>query len=492
MPEPGSMDGFMRLPSGGWSVMSVPNTRRAQVCKGLMVFCLLACVPLAGAGMHVDPGLAGAGTNGDSEMGQAGTHGDSGLAGGETHGDPELDQVGTHGDLGLDEAIRRTLARNPQLVAVGHQIEAQLGRVTQSRIAPAPELGLDLQNVVGTGAYGGFKGAETTLSLGWVLERGKRQNYIAASQAGVSVLEAQAEVRRLDALALTALLFLDNLEFQERYAISLKAIAGAEQSVAAVRERVQSGLAPAVDLARARSELAKVRLHSADMEHDLTNARHRLATQWGEVHPDFREVAGRWQELPDPGSFAALVELLDRSPDLSRYISQRRLQEAELRLAQSQSRPDWRVSAGIRRLEITRDYGFTVGISIPLKAGETNRGRVQEARANLARVNAEQAATRVQIEARLFEIHHEMMHSLIRARIIRDEILPQLQEAAEQTRQGAELGRYSYFELQQLESELLFARSDLVQAAIDARRQMTEIERLTGAPMPSAARSAAP
>ncbi len=424
-------------------MMRGANIRRARARNGLIIFCLLACVRF-----------------GEAE---------------------------THDDMRLDEAIRRTLAQNPELVAFGYQIEAQRGRVTQSQAAPAPELGLDMQDVLGTGDFGGFKGAETTLSLGWVLERGKRQGYIAAAQAGISVLESQAEVRRLDAVALTALLFLDNLEFQERYAISLQAIASAEQSVAAVSERVQSGLAPAVDLARARAELAKVRLHSADMEHHLTNARHRLATQWGEAHPDFRQVAGRWQELPNPGSFAALAELLERSPDLSINISQRRLQEAELRLAESQSRPDWRVSAGIRRMETRKDYGFTLGISIPLKAAARNRGRVQEANANLARAGAEQAATRLQLEARLFEIHHEMVHSLIRARMLRDEIMPRLQEAAEQTRQGAELGRYGYFELQQIESELLFARSDLVQAAIDALRQMTEIERLIGVAMPSSA-----
>ncbi len=391
-------------------------------------------------------------------------------------------------DLGLEEAIRRTLTRNPDLIAFGHQIEAQQARVTQSQVAPAPELGLDVQNVGGTGDYRGVSGAETTLSLGWVLERGKRQGHIAVARAGIPVLEAQAEIRRLDAVASTTLLFLDNLEFQERYAISRQAVAVAEQSVAAVDERVQAGLAPAADQARARAELAKVRLHSADMEHDLTNARHRLASQWGQAHPDFRRVTGRWRELPDPGRFAALVEWLDRSPDLTSYISQRRLREAELRLAKSQSRPDWRLSAGLRRLESTDDYGLVAGISIPLKAPERNRGRVEEARASVARVDAEQAATRVQIETRLFAIHHEMEHSLIRARRLRDEVLPRLREAAARTRQGVEAGRYSLLELRQLESELLLVRSDLVAAAMDAHRQLAEIERLTGAAMPSQVR----
>ena len=389
-------------------------------------------------------------------------------------------------DLGLEEAIKRTLAHNPVLVAFGYQVQARQGRVTQSQIKPGPKLGLEVENVLGTGGRSGIKGTETTLSLGWVLERGKRRHYMEAARSGVSALEAQVEIGRLDAVASTARLFLDNLEFQERYKISQEAIGMAEQTVATVKRRVESGRAPAADRVRAEAELAKVRLVAADMEHDLSNARHRLATQWAQVHPDFRQVTGNWRQLPTPDSVAALLELVDGAPDVSTYMSQQRLREAELRLAEIQSRPDWLVSAGIRRLEQADDYAFSVGITIPLKAKDRNRGRVAEAQANLAMVDAQRAATRLQVEAQLFAIHHELQHSLYRAKTLRDELLPRLQEAAAQTRQGYEAGRYSYFELQQLESELLLTRTGLVEASIDARRLLIEIERLTGAVMPSA------
>ena len=392
----------------------------------------------------------------------------------------------TNEDLGLEEAISRTLAHNPGLVAFGYQVQAQQGRVTQSQVKPGPEFGLEVENVLGTGDRSGIKGTETTLSLGWVLERGKRRHYIEAARAGVLTLQAQAEIGRLDAVALTARLFLDNLEFQERYKISQEAAAMAEQTVATVKRRVESGRAPAADRARAEAELAQVRLVASDMEHDLTNARHRLATQWAQVQPDFRQVTGNWRQLPTPDSFAALLELVDGSPDVSTYMSQQRLREAELRLAEIQARPDWLVSAGIRRLEQADDFAFSVGITIPLKAKDRNRGRVAEAQANLAMVGAQRAATRLQVEAQLFAIYHELEHSLYRAKTLRDEVLPRLQEAAAQTRQGYEAGRYSYFELQQLESELLLTRTGLVEAAIDARRLLIEIERLTGAVMPSA------
>ncbi|WP_446830793.1 TolC family protein [Candidatus Foliamicus sp.] len=387
-------------------------------------------------------------------------------------------------ELGLQQAIERTLAHNPELVAFGYQIEASQGRLTQSRIPPAPQLELEAQDFLGTGGVSGVGGAETTLSLGWALERGKRQSYIAAARAGISVLEAEAEIRRLDAATLAALLYLDNLEFQERYALSQQAIEVAEQTVAVLEQRVASGADATADLARAKANLARARLYWADMEHDLTNARHLLAAQWGQLQPDFSGVLGNWRELPPLPGFEALVEQLDRSPDLAAYVSQRRLREAELRLAELRARPDWRASAGIRRLEAQDDYAFTFGLTIPFMAGQRNQGQVREAQANLAQLTAEQAATRVQVEAKLFAIHHEMKHSLMRAEALRDEVLPALRVVAEQAREGYEAGRFSLLELQQLESEILSTRSELVQAAIDARRQQMEIERLTGAIMP--------
>jgi len=397
-----------------------------------------------------------------------------------------LDAANAEGALSMEEAINRTLARNPDLMALGHQIEAQQGRVAQSGIRPAPELALDVENVFGTAGFRGIGAGEETLSLSWVLERGKRQNHIAAARAGLSIVEAEAETRRLDAATLSALLYLDNLELQERYAISRKAIEVAEAAVAMLGQGMETGLAAAGDLARARADLAAARLHSADAKHDLSTARHALAMQWGQLKPDFSGVSGDWRRLPLPGTIEALLEQLDAAPDLAAYANRRRLREAEIRLAESAARPDWSVSTGIRRLEEDDDYAFTFGFAAPFGGAGRNRGQVREARANLAQLDAEQAAARSRIEAQLRAIHQDMEHSLLRVEMLRDELLPRLREAAGHARKGHEAGDYGILDWQALEFEILSARSELVQAAIDARRQQIEIERLIGAAIPPA------
>ena len=398
-----------------------------------------------------------------------------------------LDAANIEGALSMEEAINRTLARNPDLMALGHQIEAQQGRVAQSGIGPAAELALDVENVLGTAGFRGIGAGEETLSLSWVLERGKRQNHVAAARAGLSIVEAEMEIRRLDAATLSALLYLDNLELQERYAISLQAIEAAEAAVAMLGQGMETGLATAGDLARARADLAVARLHSVDAKHDLSAARHALAMQWGQVKPDFPGVSGDWRRLPLPGTIEALLEQLDAAPDMAAYANRRRLREAEIRLAESEARPDWSISTGIRRLEEDDDYAFTFGFAAPFGGAGRNRGQVREARANLAQLDAERTAARARIEAQLLAIHQEMEHSLLRAEMLRDELLPRLREAAEHARKGHEAGDDGILDLQALELEKLSVQSELVQAVIDARRQQIEIERLIGAAMPPAA-----
>jgi cobalt-zinc-cadmium efflux system outer membrane protein len=398
----------------------------------------------------------------------------------------QMSFAATVGSIGLEEAVDKTLQGNPELVAFGYQVQAQQGRLAQAQVKPSAELGLVVENALGSGDYSGVDGTETTLSLGWVLERGKREAYVGTARAGVSALEAQKEIHRLDVIARTADLFLENLEYQERLRLSQEASALAEQTVATVRTQVNAGRAPTADLARAEAELARVRLAAEDISHELKTARRWLAAQWGAPQADFSKVRGDPHQLPSPGSFASLLEAVDRNPNLAALLSQRRLREAELHSAQAQAKPDWRFNAGIRRLELTGDNALVAGVVIPLTGQDSNRGRVAEARANLEGVEADRAATRLQIETQLFAVHQALEHSLHRALTLREDVLPRLEKAALETQRAYTAGRYSYYELQVMQTQLIATRADLVDAAIDAHRHLVEIERLTGAAMPSA------
>jgi cobalt-zinc-cadmium efflux system outer membrane protein len=394
----------------------------------------------------------------------------------------------TDDTISFDIAIRKTLERNPALIAFGYQIEAQRGRVLQSELRPNPELGVVLENVAGTGPFSGVDGAEATICRGWVLERGKRKRLIEASRAGVSLLQPEAEITRLDAAAETARMYLQSLANQAQLSQTDEAVRLSEKTVLAVRKRVQAGRTTAADLARAEVELSRMRLEREDLEHELKTSLRRLAAQWGDTQPAFTRVSGNMAELPTPDSFSSLLARIDENPSLARYLSEQRLREAELRLAQQGAKPNWRITAGIRQLQQTDDQAFMAGITIPLATRNRNQGRIAAARAALAMTDASRTATRVAIETQLFALYQELQHSLHRAATLRDEILPRVEKALDETERAYEMGRYSYFELRVAQADALHARTAVIVAIIDAHRNTIEIERLTGATLSSPAR----
>jgi cobalt-zinc-cadmium efflux system outer membrane protein len=382
--------------------------------------------------------------------------------------------------ISLDEAIEKTLTRNPSLIAFGYQIEAQRGRLIQSKLRPNLELGVQVENALGSGEFAGIDRAETTLSLGWVLERGKRQTRVAAAHASVSTFESEADVRRTDAAAATARLFLESLANQEQLVQTQNAVTLAEETVNAVGERVRAGRTPDADLARAEAQLARTQLAHEDVEHELVTSNHQLAAQWGEPQPDFLSVSGDLYEVPVIEDFRRLLTRIEQNPNLSRFLSQQRLSEAELRLAESEAKPNWRVTAGIRRLEQSDDQALVAGITIPLALRNRNQGGIAEARANLAGVAADRTATHLQLKTQLFAFYQEFQHSLHRIKTLREQVLPRVEKALVDTQRAYTAGRYGYFELQLVQREVLSTRMALVDASIDAHKRLTEIERLTG------------
>ena len=226
-----------------------------------------------------------------------------------TMGSPAIAQSVVSQAIDFNRAIANTLASNPELRAFGYEIEAQQGRIRQSALRPAVELGVEIENATGTGNFSGIDGAEATLSLAWALERGKRQHRVDAARAGLSVLESEAELKRLEVSAETARRFLEALVLQARIELADEAVALAQQTVAVVRNRVSAGRSPKADLARAEVDLSRLELEREDLDHQLRTSVRRLAAQWGESSPEFTTVRGDLADLPEPDSFNELLEL---------------------------------------------------------------------------------------------------------------------------------------------------------------------------------------
>jgi len=382
--------------------------------------------------------------------------------------------------IDLHEAITRTIEHNPALRTFDYQLKAQEGRVQQAGLAPSPELNFALEDALGTGDYTGLSRAQATISIGWVLERGVRQHYIGAARAGSSLFSVEADIKQLDAAAETARRYLVSLAFQARMVNADKTVQLAEETIVAVRKRVKAGKAPDAELLRAQAELARRKLEREDIEHELVSANRRLAAQWGETSLSFERVEGDIVNLPQLASFGTLKSRLQQNPEFTRLVSDQRLKKAELQLAQAQNKPSWRVNAGVRHIGSSDDVAFVTGITVPFGKRTRNPGRIAEASANLNKIDREENAARVRIETALYVMYEKLQHSLHVIETVRGDIIPPLEQALTETRRAYNLGRYSYLEWRSVQAELLDAHDALIEASIEAHRNIIEIERLTG------------
>ncbi len=382
--------------------------------------------------------------------------------------------------MSLHEAVTKTIEHNPELRAFDYQIEAQQGRVLQAELAPSPELNFELEDVLGTGNNKSVDSAQATLSISWVLERGVRQRHIDAARAGSSLVAVEADIRQLDAAAETARRYLASLAYQAREVNADKTVQLAKETIKVVDKRVKAGKTPDAERLRAQAEWTRRKLERKDIDYKRISANRRLAAQWGETIPTFSRVEGDITRPIQVASFVTLKLQLAQNPEFERLLSDQLLKKAELQLALAQKKPSWRVNAGVRHNNRDHDQALVAGISIPFGKRTLNPGRIAEARANLAQTNREEHAARIRIETALYVIYEKLQRSLYVIETVRNEIIPPLEQALTQTRRAYQLGRYSYLEWRSVQDEVLDAHNTLIEASIDAHRNIIEIERLTG------------
>jgi cobalt-zinc-cadmium efflux system outer membrane protein len=380
----------------------------------------------------------------------------------------------------LQQAVERALERNPDLAAFEYEIQAQQGVLQQSRARPSLEVGLLVENAFGSGRRSDFDAAETTLSLGFAIDRGARQRRIDVATAGSEQLATEKQIQRLDVAAEAARRFVTVLERQQALDDARNGSRLVEETVKAVQLRVRAAKVPEAEEARASAQLARARLDEEHAEHQLASARVRLAALWGAAKVDFGQAQGELLSPPPLEPFDIVHQRITGNTDFERLVSEKRVREAELRLAQMRAKPPWHVSAGVRRFEDEDDHALVLGITVPLPSRDAAKGAIAEARARSTQVDAQSQALRARLDAELFALYQELNHSYKEVGTLQKDVLPRIQTALEQSRYAYERGRYGYIEWVTAQRELLDVRRALLEASAQLHQFRIEIERLTG------------
>lgn len=400
----------------------------------------------------------------------------------DTHDPSPLQAAAALPPLTLKQAAAAALAGSPDLKPFAFQRQAQSARIDAAALKPAPLFTSELENVLGSGRARGFDAAEATFSLSQLIETGGlRERRIEAARLGIDAIDLQHQSAQLDVLAEVSRQFVHVASDQEQLKLTRLATELAQRTVAEVRRRVQAARSPTVELHRARIVLARAEVEQEHAEHELITSRTRLAALWGAGTADFGAVAGDLYQLPQDREYEVLSTQLATSPDWLRFATEARQRDADLRLAEARARSPFTVSAGVRRLQEDGDAALVAGLSLPLFGARTAQPAIAEARALRAGVESSAAAAKIKAETRLFELVQELRHSITEAAMLRDQVLPQMEQALRETEYAWQRGRYSTLEWVDAQRERVAVQRALIEAAANAHLFHAEIERLTAA-----------
>ena len=383
--------------------------------------------------------------------------------------------------LTLLQAAELTLQRNPRLRAAPFGREAAAAELDRAALKPQWSVSLQIEDFAGTGALSGINASETTLRLSRIFEPSKvRSGRLSIAAAQQDKLKIELDIERLDLMTLLARRFATVVDRQELLQLATESVDVWQRAKELVETRERAGAAPAVERLRTEIRVANARWRVENITHELSAARLSLAATWGDLLPSFSQANASLCSLAELAPFESVIANLGRNPELLRFASEQQLHEARARMANARRRPDWTLSAGVRRIEYSNEQALVFGVSVPLGSSARTAPALRRAKALRQQSEFNEQAARLDIHAALYELYQELLHTRTQVRLFDTEILPRASTILNEIKAGYSVGRFSHLELVTAQAELLAARGARLTACSDHQLQLIDIERLTG------------
>ncbi len=388
------------------------------------------------------------------------------------------------GEISLRDAIAASLASSPELAAFSYDIRSREAQAIQAAARPNPVLAIELEDFAGSGDRSSFDSAQTTLSLGQLVELGgKRTARVNLAERERTLAGWDFETRRIAVLTDTAKAFVAVLALQDRQKLARDLEVLAQETLRSVASTVRAGAVSPVEEERARVNLERVQLEAVRSAKELETAHALLAATWGQPEATFERVVGDLGAVPSPPALPALLAAAPESPDLARWNAEIAQREAAIALERARRIPDVTVSFGGRHYAEGSDTGLVAGVSVPLPLFDRNRGDLLDARHRLARAQAERRLADVSVRSGLVATYQELSVAHGEVTALRDQIIPRAERVFRETRRGYATGLFRYVEVLDAERTLFDARRELLGALVAFHLAATDLERLTGTPL---------
>lgn len=378
--------------------------------------------------------------------------------------------------LTLPDALSRAAQADPARPALAARLNAAEAGARQAAVRPNPVIGVEVEDLAGSGPYSLVDRAQTTVYYEQSQERGgKRSARAALARGDISMVRLRDDVRVLDLFHEVELAWIDAVAAEAEARLAGDRLALVERTQTEVGRRVKAARDPLFAGARADAQVAEARIAQAQAQAAAANARRALAAFWGggdaEIDPAVLEDLSAADQAAGPAS----------AVDLALFEAQRGVASAKVRVEESKAvqDPTWR--AGLRYLNEGGDVAAIVGGSIPLGRYDTNRGAIEQARAAQAAADLDLVGARTVLERKIAALQASLAQKAAEARRIKAEVLPANARTVDLVRDGFNRGGFSYLDVLEAQKALIDARSRRLATLKSFQIDRAQLDRLTGA-----------
>lgn len=384
----------------------------------------------------------------------------------------------------LDEAISIALSQNTQARIAFEAIGERAAEARQAALLPNPELGLEVENVLGSGPYRGTDEADVTLGLSQRLETGgKRENRKRLSRLSEAVAAAERDVveRRLREAVTQGF---NGLLAAQREAETASAVAEQIRGlVPALRRRFERGASSEADLNRGQLALDLAEIRANAKQAELRTAQQALLALWSETSHRPLRAEGTFAvpAAPLPGIDEMLARL-DTHPAVlggQQMVGARR---AAFDLEKSNAFPDVTLGAGARYFGGTDESALLFSVSIPISVFDRNQGNIGAASSRVVQADLDAQQTRVELARELQQAHETYASRCREAERLGSSVVPASVKTFATIREGYLAGRFGVLDLLDALQTSADSRMQEAEAILACRNALASIEILTGLP----------
>jgi cobalt-zinc-cadmium efflux system outer membrane protein len=382
-------------------------------------------------------------------------------------------------ELTLPQALAAALDRNPTLAAASWEVHAVEAGSTQAGLRPNPEVRVQIDDFGGSGQFNGFDESEQRIRFSQVFELGAKASKRQQVAGYVTALSGwDYQTMRLDVLNETTKAFVSVQAAEKRLGAAQEMQELAQRVMASVSQRAGVGAAVELEVKQAQIEFGISQSELERARYELEAARVRLAGCWGGTRPKFTRTVGDFETMNGLPVLEKLLPLISKNPDVARWQTETSMRQAALELEKSNSIPDLRMLAGIRRLQDSGDHGYSIASEMSLPIFNRNQGSITQARfRHLGAAHEQQAATVATANA-LRAAHQTLSAAYHEATLLKDVVFPAARDAVDITRLLAEKGVDSDLEVLKAQDDLFDAKIRLSEALETYHSTLADIERL--------------